>query len=202
MTSARAKLLLHPVRMRVVMSLVNRQLTTRELQTQMPDVPQASLYRAVSQLAKADVIKVISTERRGGAIERRYHLPPGSALLTPEEVASSEPDQVLAAVQTFSDVLVARATRYLSTSQRDWRSGRLTLRNRFAQLDSAQRDELSRELVALLDKYGAIEPGENSGEFSITVAVIPEADFPEADSGDAYTDTAHTDGTAAHDLTA
>ena len=63
--------------MRVVLSLATGELTTREIQAKMPDVPQATLYRAINRLLHAKRIDVVENRKRGGATERVYRLAPG-----------------------------------------------------------------------------------------------------------------------------
>lgn len=65
---------LHPIRMRVVLCLGEGELTTREIQARMPDVPQATLYRAINRLIEAKRIDVVEHRKRGGATERVYRL--------------------------------------------------------------------------------------------------------------------------------
>lgn len=69
-----ADVVLHPIRMRVVLALGSGELTTREIQAWMPDVPQATLYRAINRLLEAKRIEVAQHRKRGGATERVYRL--------------------------------------------------------------------------------------------------------------------------------
>lgn len=71
-----ADVVLHPVRMRVVLALGSGELTTREIQAWMPDVAQATLYRAINRLLHAKRIEVADHRKRGGATERVYRLVP------------------------------------------------------------------------------------------------------------------------------
>ena len=53
---ARANLLLHPVRLRILKAFVgDRALTTGQLAAEMPDIPAGTLYRHVERLADAGV---------------------------------------------------------------------------------------------------------------------------------------------------
>jgi|GEM_PF-1840031 len=69
-----AQVLLHPVRMRVVLALGADDLTTKQLRNRMPDVAQASLYRAVARLVDAGIIAVVERRQRGGAMERVFRV--------------------------------------------------------------------------------------------------------------------------------
>lgn len=69
MTSA--ELLLHPVRLRIVQTMLGRgELTTKSLAEKLPDVAPATLYRQVSVLVDGGVLDVVSERRVRGSVER------------------------------------------------------------------------------------------------------------------------------------
>jgi DNA-binding transcriptional ArsR family regulator len=69
MTSA--ELLLHPVRLRIVQTMLGRgELTTKSLAEKLPDVAPATLYRQVGALVDAGVLEVVSERRVRGSVER------------------------------------------------------------------------------------------------------------------------------------
>lgn len=72
MGALESQVLLHPLRMRVIVALADDELTTKEIHSRIPDVAQASLYRAVGRLVDAGLVEVCALRRRGGAIERIY----------------------------------------------------------------------------------------------------------------------------------
>ena len=56
-------LLLHPVRMRILLSLAGHELTSREISSRLPDVAHATLYRHIGKLEKAgEVLPVWEAE--------------------------------------------------------------------------------------------------------------------------------------------
>lgn len=65
---------LHPIRMRVILTLGSGEFTTREIQAAMPDVSQATLYRAINRLLDANRIEVAEHRKRRGATERVYRV--------------------------------------------------------------------------------------------------------------------------------
>ena len=87
---AKADLLLHPIRLRIIQAFLgDRALTTTQLAAELPDVPPGSLYRHVGLLVSAGVRGVAAEHRVRGAVERTYILrvaaAQGDAAMTTDE---------------------------------------------------------------------------------------------------------------------
>ncbi|MFK2824773.1 helix-turn-helix domain-containing protein [Bacillus sp. B190/17] len=86
MEETKGEVLLHPVRMKIVQTLVNgRRLTVQQMSEKLPDVPQASLYRHLKKLVNADLIAVAEENQVRGTIEKVYMLPKAFDETTAEE---------------------------------------------------------------------------------------------------------------------
>ena len=73
MKSDLARLLLHPVRQRIVQQLIlNGALTVGQLADALTDVPRATLYRQVRMLLDAQLIQVTAQKAVRGATQRTY----------------------------------------------------------------------------------------------------------------------------------
>nr|WP_269078448.1 helix-turn-helix domain-containing protein [Demequina sediminicola] len=181
MGTDRARLLMHPVRMRIVMALSAEALTTRDLQRVLPDVPQASLYRGVADLKDGGVVEVVSEERRGGAIEKTYRVVRDRVTMTREEFTSGPPEEFLATIQVFADQIVAATTAFMGASQNDeWRGGRFSVRHEPLWLTEKQREDLSTELAEVMGKYESMHRRPGSRHYSFNLAIIPDhGDTPE-----------------------
>lgn len=176
MATERARLLLHPVRMRVLVALGSRDLTTRQMQAMMSDVPQASLYRAIAKLSQAGVIGVVKTEQRGGATERTYHVSPQETTVSSADLASSAPDEILAITQTFGDLLTATMGRHIARAGDDWSKFRFLMRQESLWLTDAEREELADELFAVIDKYVELQRRPGTQLYSLQTSVLPDVD--------------------------
>ena len=178
MPNDRARLLLHPVRMRVAIALSARELTTRQLSCLVPDVPQASLYRAIAQLHEAEIIEVSKEERRGGAMERTYRMAPHGAKVTPDTFTSGTEGELLGAVQLFADVIVSTAARHLAVAQDTWRDDHYGMVHESLWLTPDEREQLSRDLEATYAKYQDREPPAQARLWALMVAAIPDHTVP------------------------
>ncbi len=119
MASQKADLLLHPVRMRIVLALANRALTTRQLAAALSDVPQATLYSHLGLLAGGGLVEVVEEHRVRGAVERTYALPANAGSLGPGEGGEDDRDALFRAFATFVGTLIADFARYLSREHVD-----------------------------------------------------------------------------------
>lgn len=172
--------MLHPVRMRIVIALSAQELTTRHIQELMPEVPQASLYRAIAQLASAGIVEVVSEERRGGAMERTYRLAPDDASLSTEDVESSSPAEALAAVQALADLMVASSSRYLAHAGDEWSQTCFTVRHVALWLTDEERGQMNDELLALVERYQEKPQRPEARLHSLQVVAVPEVAAPQS----------------------
>ena len=75
MNQSKMKLILHPVRMKIIQSLLNgKNLTVQQLSQRAKDVPQATLYRHLNKLLEADFIQVVQENQIRGTVEKVYAL--------------------------------------------------------------------------------------------------------------------------------
>ncbi len=164
-----AHVLLHPLRMRVVLALGTEDLTTKQLHGRLPDVAQASLYRAVSRLVDAEIIRVVDRNPRGGAIERVYRV-----AVTPEDAtASTTPEEFVAAAHTLARSLSIDAARHVGAGE--WTPASAVLLRENVHLTSEQFELLRRELVEFVGALASAAPHDDTTEFSATVAAVPRA---------------------------
>ncbi len=123
MTDSPAETLLHPVRFRIVLALVGRQLTTQQLRAELSDVAQASLYRHVGRLVDAGILRVTDERSVRGGIERTYAVVDSAVELGPEAFASATLDDHMRYFATFVGAVLSGFERYLRSVGPDARPG-------------------------------------------------------------------------------
>lgn len=163
--------LLHPVRMRVVLVLGTDDLTTKQLQDRLPDVAQASLYRAVARLIEAEVITVVETRRRGGAMERVYRV----AARGHHAPTASTPSDFAAAADTIARSLSIDAARHSAAGAATgaWNPESGILERERVLLTNAQFEEIRVAVLERLNALVAAEPAGDCQEYSVVVTAIP-----------------------------
>lgn len=72
MTKVETDLILHPLRFRLLQSLLGKQLTTRQIAEDMPGIPVSSIYRHLKTLLDAGLVQVVETNRIKGTEEKIY----------------------------------------------------------------------------------------------------------------------------------
>jgi hypothetical protein len=172
-----ADLLLHPVRLRVVQAFLgDRALTTTTLQSELPDVPAASLYRHVARLVEAGVLAVVSERRVRGARERTYILRAAAASIGLDELATMTPDEHRQAFLAYVAGLIGDFDRYLARGNVDLLRDGVSYRMAGMWLDDAELMELLRKLATLIQPCLANAPGPGRKRRILGTVLLPGND--------------------------
>lgn len=117
MASSKTDILLHPIRMRIVMSLAGRQLTPLQLAAFLPDVPQATLYRHLNKLSQEGFLRVVEERQVRGTVEKVYTL--GSHMVVgPEELAKASKEELMRLFTNFVSGLLGSFASYLTSREK------------------------------------------------------------------------------------
>jgi DNA-binding transcriptional ArsR family regulator len=120
-------LILHPVRLRIIQTLVRRERNTQHIAEALPDIPVSSLYRHIRMLLEAGYIEIASTRSVNGIEERTYRIsetkPP---LLSNEEFRGLSRDELQQAFSMLVGMILTSFNEYLdATPEPDWKRDRL-----------------------------------------------------------------------------
>ena len=172
MTSA--DVLLHPVRLRVVQSLLgHRELTTADLAAELPDIPPATLYRHVAVLVEAEVLSVVGQRRVRGAVERRYGLNPANASAGRDDLAAMSHEQLRTSFAVFAASLLAGFDAYLAGPDVDLASDALGFRTAAIHLREDDIAEFTERLRQAVEPWLAPRPGTRRHLFSTVLTPAP-----------------------------
>lgn len=151
MTSA--KLLLHPVRLRVVEAFLgDRKLTTADLRDELPDVPAASLYRHLARLIDAGVLDVVSERKVRGTVERTY-VKHSRHNVSRSELAQLSRRELRQVYLAYVAALLTDIDHYLERDDTDLRRGGATLRIAAMWLSDDELREVAAGFGKLLQPY-------------------------------------------------
>jgi DNA-binding transcriptional ArsR family regulator len=181
-----SSVLLHPVRLRIVQSLLgNDELTTLQLHERLPDVPIATLYRHVGQLVRNGLIEIAQEVAVRGASERSYRIAPGFANPTAEELGSLSPEELITMFTVFASGIIRDFDAYVSHKTPDLVEDRVS----FAQADfwatNEEVDEFFETVMGALRSLLANSADGGRRRRALTTVLIPrphDAPTPRTDA--------------------
>ena len=119
MPSTKADLITHPIRARILATLMARQLTTQQIADLLPDVPLPSIYRHVRVLSENGAIRSVEEVRVHGALTKVYVVNQGQTHITPKDIADAVAADHLRYFTTFLNVLADTFRAYLEQNPQE-----------------------------------------------------------------------------------
>ncbi len=114
----RPDLILHPVRFRILETLIGESLTTQEIADRLSDVPKSTIYRHLKLLLESEVIAIDESRPVRGVIERSYRLNQ-SIRLGVEEMADMTPEEHVEYFRTYAMTLVQGFSNFVQSAAVD-----------------------------------------------------------------------------------
>lgn len=175
---AKQDLILHPVRLRILMTIEGRRMTVQEIARQLPDVAQATLYRHVNTLAEAGILQVVAENPVRGTVEKTYALADlHAATLTPEDMRTASKDDHIRYFGAFVGMLTAQFARYLDAVETaDPVADGVGYHTHPLYLSDAEMHDLTQRLGALLTEFMQYAPGSERKRRLFSTIFIPDPD--------------------------
>jgi DNA-binding transcriptional ArsR family regulator len=167
-------LLLHPERLRIVQTVTGRQMTPGEIQEQLSDVPQASLYRHINALEQGGLLEIVGQRPVRGGIERTYAVVDTAVSLRQEDLDGATPNDLFRHFATFVGTLLTDFASYLETSDLDLATDRVGFHQIPLWLTDAEFDELAAEIAQSLQSRLATQPSSERRRRLFTTIVMPD----------------------------
>jgi DNA-binding transcriptional ArsR family regulator len=176
MAQTKVDVILHPVRLRILLTLAGQHLTAQDLAQALPEVPQATLYRHIHRLMNAGLLSIEETRSvRGGIVEHVYALQHEHVHLTAEEVASLSRNDHLRFFTIFVTSVLRDFERYLQQDQIDvardvrYHQGPLSL-------SDDEFEDLMQKLATIIQGYQNNPPGPSRRRRMLTSIIMPAGD--------------------------
>jgi DNA-binding transcriptional ArsR family regulator len=170
---ARAEMLLHPVRLRVVSEFSGRERTVRDLAAALPDVPQATLYRHVATLADGGVLEQVSERAARGPSERVYRVAPGADRVRPEEIDTVPAVELRQIFAVFAASLIDSFAAYVGSGGAVPSADGLAFNRAVVNLSSQERQDFASRFGALVEEILAVPPAAHRRRYHIASCFIP-----------------------------
>ncbi len=179
MALSKANTILHPIRLRILMTIENRQMTPQQIAAALPDVPQASLYRHIGTLRSAGILKVVAEKPVRGVVEKVYALPAEAAMLQPEDLASISREDHLRYFTTFMAVLLSQFRAYLQQERIDFVGDGAGYSSTPLYLSDDEFKRLRETLRTAIQPFLTNTPTPERRRRLFSAIVIPETSAPE-----------------------
>ncbi len=175
MTNNRAKLILHPVRLRILQAFTgDRHLSARQLCELLPEVPPASLYRHFQKLVKAEILIVVGEDPVRGAVEKFYRLDRQNAEISDAESAQLTPADHQQYFTTFVATLLADFDRYLQQEDINLRRDGVGYRQMALNLSQEELIQLVAEVSKSLQPFLANKPSPGRNRILLSTILMPD----------------------------
>ena len=173
MSSHKADLLLHPVRLRIVTELINQPLTPSQLALALPDIAQATLYRQINLLLEGAIIEVETENRVNGAVERTYRLVQANLSVDDMRNVSQEEHKVY--FNTFALSLMETFSRYIEqTPPDDIGSDGMSYNRAVLYLNDDERQQFQKAIMEIMMKFMSKSNTVDRKRFTLASIVIPD----------------------------
>lgn len=175
MNNAKMNLILHPVRMKIVQSLLNRkEMTAQQLSERANDVPKATLYRHLNKLLEANIIQVVQENPIRGTVEKVYALNE-PAVQSREDLLNLSKEEHLELFINFTTQLLGRYETYLKQKDVDLVKDGVSFSVANLYLSDSEFMDLMKGIATLIQKAMINEPSPERTGRNIATIVIPES---------------------------
>lgn len=174
MSESKTDVILHPVRMRIIQSLVSEPLTVQQMKERMPDIPQATLYRHLKKLFESKVVFVVDEQQIRGTVEKWYALQPKEVNLGTDELANYNKEQYMTLFMKYIANIMAEYERYVSQEKVDFVNDGVSLRQASLYLSDEEFSSLIQELGQAYSKVLTNKAAPNRKKRTFANIIIPE----------------------------
>ena len=174
MNKIKEDLLLHPVRLRIILAAAGRQVTAQQLATELPDIPQATLYRNINTLAAAGILSVVRERRVRNTIEKTYALPKEGMLLTMEDLKDAQPEDYIRLFTRSLGLQLGYYIRYIQQGDVDFARDNVTFHMFPVYLNEEETQKMGEAVNAALLPFVNNESSPERQRFILGLMSLPD----------------------------
>ncbi|RLQ93118.1 helix-turn-helix domain-containing protein [Falsibacillus albus] len=174
MKNSKAKIIMHPVRIKIIQLLANgSKMNVQQIAKRIDDVSQASLYRHLNTLVDEEMIEVVEENQIRGTVERIYAIKSPN-IQTQEELKSFSKEEHLSMFIMFQAFLMGQYEKYLDQENFDLVKDGVSYRVASLNLSDDEFQELTGKMASLLMEAMKNEPSEERVARQFATIIIPE----------------------------
>ena len=174
MNTVKEDLLLHPVRLRIILATAGRQLTPQQLANELPDIPQATLYRHINTLAAAGILNVVNERRVRNTLEKTYALPDQSLYFTAEDLENAGSEDYIRLFTQYLGLLLGYYVRYIKKGNVDFARDKVAFNMFPLYLSEAETQEVAQAINAALLPHLKNEPSPERQRYILGLTSLPD----------------------------
>jgi DNA-binding transcriptional ArsR family regulator len=174
MNKTKEDLLLHPLRLRIILAVAKREVTAQQLAAEMPDIPQATLYRNINTLVAAGILTVVRERRVHNTTEKTYALPGKNLMLTVEDLKNAQPEDYIRLVAQYFGLLLSYFARYVQKGDVDIVRDNALFQMASVYLSQKEALELGEGVKALFAPYLRNPPSPERQRSIIGLISLPD----------------------------
>ncbi|GAE27561.1 hypothetical protein JCM9140_3713 [Halalkalibacter wakoensis JCM 9140] len=176
MKQRKADIMLHPVRMRIIQSLItNKPMTSAQLINELEDVPQATMYRQLKHLLDADLIEIVETNKIRGTTEKVYAVKRENLAISEKELNEASVEEHVRYFMTYQANLLKEFEKYvLKHNPNQFKEDGLGYWQMSLHLSEQEMNEFGKEMQQVLEKYASNEPSDQRKTRTFATIFIPQ----------------------------
>lgn len=171
---SKADLLLHPVRMKIIQTLIGRQLTIQQMGERLTDIPQATLYRHMKLLLQSGLLKVVEEHPIRGTTERVFALAEQGESLTKDDLLHASREEHMQYFMHFMAMILGDFGTYLQRDSIDLQKDLVAYRQAGFFASDEEVQELLRKLGAAISEVMSNDPAPNRTKRTLTSILLPD----------------------------
>ena len=174
MNTTKENLLLHPVRLRIILATAGRQVTAQQLADELPDIPQATLYRSLNALAAGGILAVVQERRRRNTIEKVYAFQQQAGTLSAADLEQATPGDYMRLFTQYLGMLLGYYGRYLAQGTIDLARDGVGYHLVPMNLSKSEFADMARALNAALAPFIQNQPAPERQRYIFGLATMPD----------------------------
>ncbi|ERI91491.1 transcriptional regulator, ArsR family [Clostridiales bacterium oral taxon 876 str. F0540] len=169
--------ILNPVRMRIIQALVkNKNMTVQQIAQELPEVPQATLYRHLSKLVEVKAITVVKENKVRGALEKVYALETNPYTAVTNALENSDKEEYINLFYNFLMTLLGDFEKYIHQQNTDLQKDGVTFRSAALYLSDDEFQDFIQDLVKAFDKVRDNKPSSERKLRKISTIIVPSVE--------------------------
>lgn len=169
--------ILNPVRMRIIQSLVkNQNMTVQQIAHELPDVPQATLYRHLNKLLKAKAIIVVQENKIRGVLEKVYAIGTNPYETITKNLDKSGKEEHLNLFYNYLMVLLGDFEKYINSGDPDLKRDGVSFRSAAIYASDEEYSEFLKDLLNAFEKVLDNKPSPDRKLRKISTIIIPSTE--------------------------